>query len=397
MTTGTELLQPGLGLADPDVQSRSATQTQLHPPIPFAEFFAGIGLVRAALEPLGFEPRWENDIEQIKFAQYAANHASDGFLVDDVRNVRGDQLPCGLELATSSFPCIDLSLAGNRNGLAGKHSGMFWEFARVIRELGDANRPRVILIENVTGFASSHDGKDLREALSELSDLGYSCDLLTVDARHFVPQSRPRMFIVGIAGDLPKSCHAGIPEISGVRPRWIRDAYIRNSSLRLHYRQLPELPDGPIDLSNVVESIGHDDPQWWSGERHKAFIDSLSPIQASRLALLKDRQEIVWRTAYRRTRNGSATWEIRRDGIAGCLRTTGGGSSKQALVGAGKGQVQVRWMTAREYARLMGAGNYVLRGGTATQAQFGFGDAVVVDVVRWIGEHYLVPVLRPDA
>lgn len=397
MTTGTELIQLGRAPADPaDVQGRSATENRSHPPIPFAEFFAGIGLVRAALEPLGFATKWANDIEQIKFSQYAANHKPDGFVVDDVRNVLGGQLPFGLELATSSFPCIDLSLAGNRHGLAGKHSGMFWEFARVIRELGKANRPRAILIENVTGFASSHDGKDLHEALSELSDLGYSCDLFTIDARHFVPQSRPRMFILGVSGELPEGCYAGVPEVSKIRPRWIRDAYMRNSSLKLHYRRLPELPDGPTDLSDVIERIDYDDSRWWSGERHAAFIDSLSPVQAARLELLKGLPEIVWRTAYRRTRNGSATWEVRRDGIAGCLRTTGGGSSKQALVEVGTGHVRIRWMTAREYARLMGAGSYVLRGGTATQAQFGFGDAVVVDVVRWIGEHYLLPVLRPN-
>lgn len=397
MTTGTDLNQLGAGFTDPaEVLSRTPTAADPYPFISFAEFFAGIGLVRAALEPLRFEPKWANDIEEMKYAQYKANHGPDGFVVGDIRKVRGQQLPSGLELATSSFPCIDLSLAGNRQGLSGKHSGMFWEFSRVIAELGDANRPRAILIENVSGFASSHGGKDLQEALCELTRLGYSCDLFTIDAKHFVPQSRPRMFIVGIFGDLPTDCYRGTPDISVIRPQWIRDSYLKNSSLRLHYRMLPELPDGPTDLSSVLESVANDDPRWWSGGRHAAFINSLSQIQASRLFLLKDQQEIAWRTAYRRTRNGKAVWEIRRDGIAGCLRTTGGGSSKQALVAAGQGQVRVRWMTAREYARLMGARDYVLGGGTATQAQFGFGDAVVVDVVRWIGEHYLVPVLRPE-
>jgi DNA (cytosine-5)-methyltransferase 1 len=399
MTAGTELAQPDLGTpVQPDTAADSPPRPLAELSVPFAEFFAGIGLVRTALEPLGFAAKWANDIEKMKQFQYVANHPADAFKLGDVREVRGHHLPRGLELATSSFPCIDLSLAGNRQGLAGEHSGMFWEFARVIEELraiDESNQPRVVFIENVTGFASSHGGKDLRSALEKLKYLGYSCDLLTIDAKHFVPQSRPRMFVVGIKGELPKQCRPGVPPVSGVRPTWIRDAYIRNADLLLHYMDLPTLPDGPTDLIGIIEGIDDSDERWWDVKRLGAFLESLSPIQAERLAELRNGNESTWRTAYRRTRSGKATWEIRRDGIAGCLRTTGGGSSKQALVQAGQGLVQARWMTAREYANLMGARNFVLRGGTDNQARFGFGDAVVVDVVRWIGEHYLLPALRP--
>lgn len=395
MTTGTDLAQPITG--DPAEISGDLAGSDAGTPaeslISFAEFFAGIGLVRQALEPLGFQAKWANDIEKIKREQYVANHDGIHFELGDVRNVKGEDLPEDLQLATSSFPCIDLSLAGNRSGIRGEHSGMFWEFARVIGDLKDLGRlPRAILIENVTGFASSHGGKDLAEALLELKKLGYSCDLLTIDARHFVPQSRPRMFIVGISGDLPKGCTPGVPEISDVRPRWIRDAYIRNQEATLHHMELPELPAGPKDLAGVVEDIAEDDDRWWDDFRLGSFLSSLSAVQEERLSQLRKLDHVVYRTAYRRTRNSKATWEIRKDGIAGCLRTTGGGSSKQALVAAGQGQVRVRWMTAREYARLMGAGDYKLHGGTPNQAQFGFGDAVVVDVIRWIGEHYLRPI-----
>jgi DNA (cytosine-5)-methyltransferase 1 len=398
MTTSADVAQldQDLGLSPDALGGKQAVS--VGPQIPFAEFFAGIGLVRAALEPLGFQPKWANDIEPMKQAHYVANHSAEGFLLDDVRQVHADQLPQGLELATSSFPCIDLSLAGNRNGLAGEHSGMFWEFARVMTELKKQGRmPRVILIENVTAFASSHGGKDLQSALAELTELGYSCDILTIDASHFVPQSRPRMFIVGISKEeLPPDCGTGIPELSDVRPDWVRNVYLKNASMaRLHYRPLPPLPTRTAGLSTIVEQIDDSDCRWWDAERLAAFVSSLSPIQSARLQELRTRKEKTWRTAYRRTRNGKATWEIRRDDIAGCLRTTGGGSSKQALVVAGRDKVQARWMTAREYARLMGARDYELNGVTPNQAQFGFGDAVVVDVVQWIGRHYLLPVLRP--
>ena len=393
MTMGSHSAQPQLDPVVPSgLRGTGSGRLSPDPSVWFAEFFAGIGLVRAALEPLGFRTVWANDIEKLKQEQYLANHPDDAFFLGDVRNVQGHSLPTGLELVTSSFPCIDLSLAGNRGGLAGEHSGMFWEFARVVRELPAI--PRVILVENVTGFASSHGGKDLQAALEELTRLGYSSDIFTVDARHFVPQSRPRMFIVGISGDLPEGCHREVPDLSDIRPQWVVDAYRRNSATWLHHRELPSLPSGPSDLSRVVEEIDSRDERWWGDARLSAFLSSLSPIQAARLDQLKQ-LSVTWRTAYRRTREGKPVWEIRRDGIAGCLRTTGGGSSKQALVVVGDGKVRVRWMTAREYARLMGASHYALDGVTANQAQFGFGDAVVVDVIRWIGRHYLLPVLRP--
>lgn len=364
-----------------------------------AEFFAGIGLVRTALEPLGVQVVWANDIKQAKFDAYRENYpdADTHFKVIDIRKVEAADLPPGIELATSSFPCIDLSLAGNRLGLDGAQSGMFFEFARILE--GMQRRPSVVLLENVHGFATSHGGKDIERAFEKLSQLDYSLDVLAIDARHFVPQSRPRMFIVGIAKDkLPKNSHVGVPAPSGVRPPWVVALHQRHSTTYdMHYVDLPPLPQGPQDLSEVVE---HDVPAsaWWDAERVAAFVESLSPGQRVRFEALRDGATISYRSAYRRTRQGISMWELRRDAIAGCLRTTGGGSSKQALVEVGmRREPRVRWMTPKEYARLMGAGDYKLVAGTPNQQLFGFGDAVVVDVVRWIGQHYLMPVLTADA
>jgi DNA (cytosine-5)-methyltransferase 1 len=361
-----------------------------------AEFFAGIGLMAAALEPRGFDVAWANDIEPTKRDIYVANreHVAPNFLLDDVCNVHGPDVP-DVELATASFPCIDLSLAGNRRGLAGQHSGMLWEFTRVLEEMKD-RRPRVVLLENVVGFATSHKGQDLRGALQSLKDLGYSCDVLTINARHFVPQSRQRMFVIGVRGDLPKKAHLGIPPLSDVRPDWIRAIYETHSDLRMHYVELPSLPDGPPSLDEVIERLDADDSRWWDEKRISAFISSLRPVHQKRLGELKS-MDIAWRTAYRRTREGKATWEIRADAIAGCLRTTGGGSSKQAIVEARDGAVRLRWMTPLEYSRLMGAGEYNTKVRTDNQALFGFGDAVVVDVIAWIADHYFLPTLRPTS
>jgi DNA (cytosine-5)-methyltransferase 1 len=144
-----------------------------------------------------------------------------------------------------------------------------------------------------------------------------------------------------------------------------------------------------------VEQVGEDEEHtWWDAARTEAFLCSLSPVQAERLESLREGREVAHRTAYRRTRQGKAVWEVRPDDISGCLRTARGGSSKQAVVEAGRGTARVRWMTPREYAWLMGAGQYRLDDIRMNQALFGFGDAVCVPVVAWIAEHYLLPLVR---
>jgi DNA (cytosine-5)-methyltransferase 1 len=356
-----------------------------------AEFFAGIGLVRSALEDVGFSVVFANDIEAAKRDMYAANFDASHFVCGDVRDVRGDDVP-DIDLATASFPCTDLSLAGNRTGLAGTQSSMFWEFARILGEMRH-RRPGVVLLENVPSFATSHGGADLRAALTKLNRLGYSCDLFVLDARRFVPQSRPRLFIV--AAMEPSDDQAWNGEL---RPPWIADFAMRHPELQLHARRLHVPPMALRSLADIVERVRHDDPRWWEAARLARFTGSLSPIQTQRLVGLRSSRKLIWATAYRRTRQGRAVWEIRNDSISGCLRTARGGSSRQALVQTGRGGLRVRWMTPREYARLQGAPDYRLDETiTVNQALFGFGDAVCVPVVAWIAENYIAPLVARSA
>ena len=360
-----------------------------------AEFFAGIGLVRLGLESAGFDVVWSNDIEPDKRDMYVGHFRDPAdrhvFALGDVSEVTGHQMPDDLVIAWASFPCTDLSLAGWRRGLGGTQSGTFWHFTRVIGEMGD-RRPPVVALENVVGLATSHDGDDLGAAISELNRLGYSVDVLTLDARRFVPQSRPRLFLIG-AQNPPAD--EPVPN-SELRPDWLQ-APFGDSTLTTHRAALPA-PPPPMTagLSSLVERLPVADERWWDAERTAAFVDSLSDVQAERLTKLREARVMSYRTAYRRTRNGVAVWEVRPDDVSGCLRTARGGSSKQALVVAGRGRVRVRWMTPREYARLMGAGGYRLDGLRRNQALFGFGDAVCVPVVGWLAERYLMPLVTGE-
>ena len=360
-----------------------------------AEFFAGIGLTRLGLEAAGFDVVWSNDIDRDKQAMYVGHfrdpEGRHRFVLEDIANVTADDLPRNLSLAWASFPCTDLSLAGWRRGLRGSESGTFWHFTDILEKMGN-QRPPIVTLENVTGLATSHRGKDLAAVIQELNRLGYSVDVLTLDARRFVPQSRPRLFIVG-AQQPPSDEDETISEL---RPDYLQRVF-SDSSLITHRKALPAPPPLRTEgLSSIVESVPPEDERWWDERRTAAFLASLSAIQAERLDALRKAKGISYRTAYRRTRNGVPMWEIRSDDIAGCLRTASGGSSKQALVKAGRGEVRVRWMTPREYARLMGADDYRLDGVRRNQALFGFGDAVCVPAVAWLAENYLMPLLREE-
>lgn len=358
------------------------------------EFFAGIGLARMGLERAGFEVVWANDYEPDKKAMYEAQFGQSddhSYALGDVAQVQVEELPREISLAWASSPCTDLSLAGARAGLAGVQSGTFWQFTRLMRELAD-DRPPVVVLENVPGLATSHGGEDLAAAIREFNDLGYSIDVLALDARRFIPQSRPRLFLVGAQNPPEDVCDPN----SELRPDWLQGIY-GDRTLRTHRAELPA-PPVPLTsgMSALMEDIPLSDERWWDDSRTAAFVGSLSPAQRERVAMLKRSSGVKFRTAYRRTRNGVAVWEVRPDDVSGCLRTARGGSSKQAVARMGNKRLQVRWMTPREYARLMGAGDYDLSAARNNQALFGFGDAVAVPVVEWLAENYLMPLVRGD-
>ena len=321
-----------------------------------AEFFAGMGLVRAGLELCGIQTIFANDVDEKKASLYRGNWGCRELRVADIRDLGGDDVPT-VDVATASFPCVDTSIAGDRAGLVGDQSGLVFEFVRVISEMGE-RAPGVVLLENVPGFLTTDGGHDFSRVISDLDGLGYRCQHLSVDAAAFVPQSRPRVFVLG-----KKDGSCRVPEPPPLR-----------SDLRLF---------------DVASRRG----EWWTGERKKQFLNSLSPMQAERLDRHRTSRRVSYLGAYRRTRKGRAVWEIRPDEIAGALRTTGGGSSRQAIVRAGRGTVDMRWMDLREYARLQGAEKFRFGAVSERQAMFALGDAVCVPVVKWIGENWLCPAL----
>ena len=362
----------------------------------FYEFFAGGGMAGAGLGT-SWQCLFANDICEKKAASYRENFTSDHLVVGDVFNVRAGQLPGRADLAWGSFPCQDLSLAGAGRGLEGNRSGAFWGYWNVIRALNDDGRkPRIVVLENVFGTLTSHEGRDFEQIALALASEGYVFGAMVVDAVHFTPHSRPRLFVIGIAADL------SLPAMicaQGPTPAWHPDAVIRafnrlprhvQSVWRWWNPPMPTVRTGTLDEIIEAEPSG---VKWNSDEQTQILLSMMTDVnrrkvlQAQRLGALKVG------TIYRRTRCGVQRAEVRFDGIAGCLRTPAGGSSRQTIMVVDGPNIRTRLISPREAARLMGLPDSYRLPTRYNDAYQLLGDGVVVPVVAHLSTHILSPLL----
>ncbi|MEM6441369.1 MAG: DNA (cytosine-5-)-methyltransferase, partial [Pseudomonadota bacterium] len=190
----------------------------------FLEFFAGGGMAR-----LGLGPRWEclwaNDHDAAKCTAYRENFGGAHLHEGDVAQVSPTEVPRA-DLAWASFPCQDLSLAGARRGMgvgAGSRSSVFWAFWFLIERLAKEGRaPRTLAIENVVGLASANGSEDFATLTAALASAGYRWDAHVVDAAWFLPQSRPRLFVIAWQGEPPAAL---LDEDAGPRGRALEAAF----------------------------------------------------------------------------------------------------------------------------------------------------------------------------
>ncbi len=361
-----------------------------------AEFFAGIGLVRLGLERQGWSVKYANDIDPGKVEMYTTHFAGDAdcLHMGDVHEVDSETLP-SVTLATASFPCNDLSLAGARKGLGGKQSSAFWGFMRVLEQMGN-RKPPLVLIENVPGFLTSRQGEDFRQALTSLNKLGYAVDPFIIDAAHFVPQSRARLFVVGQLWDEEQTQEPDVFQegaIAATRSRRLLSFIAAHPEITWSLRPLPPLPQRTQNLDAILEDLPDDAPEWWIEERATYLLNQMSERHRALAERMIGASSWSYGTVFRRVRYGRSMAELRADGIAGCLRTPLGGSGRQILFKAGYGRYLTRLLTPRECARLMGADGFTIDA-PLNQALYAFGDAVCVPVIDWITEHYLNPLVN---
>lgn len=366
----------------------------------FYEFFAGGGMAR-----LGLGAAWRctfsNDICEKKASAYRAYFGGSELKVLDVAALAPNDLPGTPTLVWGSFPCQDLSLAGNGAGLGGERSGTFKPFWKLMRGMiGLGRAPHIIVLENVIGTLTSHDGRDFSALTAALMLEGYRVGALVMDAVRFLPHSRPRLFIVGVHEQAAVPSQLISPDAS---EPW------HTKALRSAFERLPErLQDAwiwwalPIPNERIpsLASLIEEEPTsvaWHTKEQTDHIISLMSPLHLEKLGKAQLLKRRIVGTVYRRVRPNEdgvkvQRAEIRFDQISGCLRTPVGGSSRQTIVVVEGRKIRSRLLSPREAARLMGVPDDYPLPTKYNDAYHLFGDGLAVPVVRWLGAHLLTPV-----
>lgn len=371
------------------------------PPFTYYEFFAGGGMARAGLGD-GWRCLFANDFDARKAESYRANWNADHLLVGDVWKIAPEALPERADLAWASSPCQDLSLAGRRAGLSGARSSAFWGFWRLVEALERQGRgPRLIVLENVVGLLNSRGGGDFTALCDTLARQGYRYGAVEVDAALFSPQSRPRLFLIATREPAPAQLTLDAPA-APFHGRRVIEAYDRlpaTARTSWLWWRLPSPPPRNQTLAALMEPDA--DVPWHDAGATDRLIAQLSPAHRGRLTDAMAAGERRVGAVFRRMRveDGQARQraELRFDGLAGCLRTPGGGSSRQMLLVVDGQRVRSRVVSPREGARLMGLPDTYRLPPRQTAALHLIGDGVVAPVVRHLARHLLEPLLEPRA
>jgi DNA (cytosine-5)-methyltransferase 1 len=341
------------------------------------DFFAGSGLVTHSLKPF-FNVIWANDVSQQKAEVYVNNHGSSHFQLEDIGNIDGGCLP-HVDLSWASFPCQDLSLAGKGEGIHANRSGLVWQWLRIMDEMEQA--PDILTAENVEGLISADAGANYIVLHNELVQRGYRVGAIKLNAQKWIPQSRPRIFIIAVKRDI------ALPyKLESQNPNWLHSDNIMRAATGLRqwiWWNMPEPLERQRQLSDIIE--------WDAPVDTIEKTNYLLSLLSEKHKKLLDENDDIALTGYKRTRDGKQRLEIRFDGVAGCLRTPKGGSSRQILVLKRNGEIHTRLLTARETARLMGAPDGYWLPEKYNDAYMAMGDAVAVPAVHYLAEYLLFP------
>ncbi|MFF0637973.1 DNA cytosine methyltransferase [Nocardia sp. NPDC004151] len=418
----------------------------------FYEFFAGGGMARAGLTKSGnWDCLFANDIDEKKAASYRANWGHAGESEDEDKGADGEsrdpmvqkdvatldvsdkRLSVGrADLTWASFPCQDLSLAGSGAGLKGERSGTVIPFWDLMKALKDQKRaPKLVVLENVVGALTAGKGKDFVTLGNMLAQSDYRFGAVVINAEHWVPQSRPRLFIIAVHREMhiSEKLIADPQTMSRWHPPSLVSAYRRlvdgpeseASEDAWVWWNLPEPPSRKARFQTLADLIEPDEPtgvSWHTraetdrllGDELMNAVNRTKVEKAQRRA--KDTGKRVVGTIYKRmrpegpltgekddkgrpTRQKVQRAEVRFDDIAGCLRTPGGGSSRQTiLIIEPNGIRRSRLLSTREAARLMGLDDSYILPEKYNEAYHLIGDGVAVDVVHFLAENILEPLLE---
>lgn len=356
--------------------------------------------------------RWKcqfaNDFDPLKVQVYVDNWGDAEILEDDIHKVEAEDLGRRADLAWASFPCQDLSTAGNGLGIgqAGganrTRSGTFWAFIDLMKALKANGRlPRMVVLENVVGLLTINGGEEFKTVIAALDRLGMRAGAVVVDARHFVPQSRRRVFVIAVS----KTARVADELVRAEpHPMWHPDPLVKaveKLSPQCREQWLWFNLGAAPELMKTLNKVVADRPvgvEWHTPAETRRLIGMMSDTHRLKLSEAKKTGKRMVGTLSLRMRPSEGKTVQRTEicfrGLAGCLRTPKGGGSRPRIIVVKGGDVRTRLLAPEEAASLMG-----LKVGYRLPEVYDYafkviGDGVAVPVVSFLRTKLLTPLLR---
>ena len=366
----------------------------------FAEFFSGGGMVRA-----GLGSNWKcvlaNDIDPKKCDSYRKNWSSEHLFQCDISDVPNTALLQKTDVYWASSPCQDFSLAGKGRGLGGDRSSAFFPWIKKLTyAVENGYAPKIIAFENVTGLLTANNGRDFSAVFDAIAEQGYRVGAAIIDAKSFLPHSRPRLFVIGVRNDIPVPSFM-TSEMAFAKADRIKKAYLdlpAESQKKWIWWKLDLIQSNKMVFSDILDQ-NIPENRWFSGEQTSKLIEMMSAHNKEKVAHAQRLKRLVVGTIYKRGRPNEfgktvQRAEIRLDGLAGCLRTPGGGSSKQSVMVINGDSVRARLLTIGEAAQLMGLPSWYQMPNNYNEAYRLAGDGVVVPVVEFLCKTIFEPIVK---
>jgi DNA (cytosine-5)-methyltransferase 1 len=330
----------------------------------FIDLFAGIGGLRRGFESIGGQCVFTSEWDKYSQKTYRANFPDDHHEINgDITKIAVEDIPTH-DVLLAGFPCQPFSIAGvsKKNALNRPHGfedetqgTLFFNVAKILEH----HKPSAFLLENVRNLVSHDKGNTFRIIRRTLDDLGYDIKCRVIDGRHWTPQHRERIFIVGFRKDLEQSDFSledfklpeGRPTLGDI----------------LHPGDGSEIPDQRFTVGNsgrVAEKYTLTDKLWDYLQRYKEKHQAAG--------------------------NGFGFGLVGPDDVTRTLSARYYKDGSEILVRQEDGKAPRR-LTPRECARLMGfddpQGHDFIIPVSDTQAYRQFGNSVVVPVIKAIARH----------
>jgi len=329
------------------------------------ELFAGAGGLAVGLEKAGLKCEALNELDKFACQTLRRNRPNWKILEGDIKNFVFSEYKSKIDVVTGGFPCQAFSYAGKRLGLEDARGTLFYEFARVIKEVN----PPICIGENVRGLLSHDNGKTLKGMISILDEIGYKVVPVEVlKAIHYkVPQKRERLILVGVRKDI---------NIKYEYPRPYKKVYNLEDALK----------KGELFNSNVPKSNGANYP---AGK--KAVLDLVPPKGYWRDLPIDVQKKYMGGSFYL---GGGKTGMARRIGWdEPCLTLTCSPAQKQT---ERCHPDETRPFTVREYARIQTFPDEWDFSGPLSQQYKQIGNAVPVNlgcelgysIIKFLNEYY---------